>query len=250
MTPKLFAVRLYDECRHTWYGILFIDFVKYLLSRDLFHTKLKVRNRGSLRLKKWVIGRNNIMNIGEKACLNKVTLKIQGSNNVISIGSNTVIGKGCCIYLFGNNLELSIGNGCTFSHDDELLVQEDNSKLIIGDDCMFSHHINVRTSDAHSVYDANTKKRCNEAKDIVIGNHVWVTAYCIIQKGCNIGDGCIVATHSVVNQKIAPYKSAINFPSYDPARTLAPSKGCPYHAIIAGQPAKVVKENIIWDRKL
>ena len=91
---------------------------------------------------------------------------------------------------------------------------------------MFSHHINVRTSDAHPVYDIITGKRSNQAKDVFIGNHVWVTPEVIIHKGCSIGDGVIIATRSIVTKDI------------------------PEYVLAAGMPARVLKHNICWGRSL
>ena len=231
MVMNKYAARLKESLRHSWYGVRLRDFAKYILTRDIFCRKMKITNRGSICISKSVIGRNNTMSVGKGACLDRVTVKIQGSNNQIIIGDDTIIGRGCCLYVFGNNCSLKIGNKCSFSHDDELLCQEDNAQIIIGNDCMFSHHINIRTSDAHAVYDSVTTNRVNKAKNIRIGNHVWVTAYCIIQKGANVGDGCIVGTCSIVNHRIGISE-------------------IPCNAVIAGQPAKVVKENVQWDRRL
>jgi len=218
--------KLYDICRQSWYGDDIIKFVRGFFFRDLFRQKLKIINYGSVRfVYKEVIGGGNIMIVGKHSLLNRVALKIGGCNNEIVIGDGCRFGHGCRILLLGNNMKLHIGDNSSFSHDDELLVQEDGVKIKIGDDCMFSHHINVRTSDAHPIYDIQTGERSNKAKDVIIGNHVWITAHCIIQKGCQIGSGSIIATHSVVTKSI------------------------PDNCVAAGIPAKVVKENVRWERK-
>lgn len=230
-------IKFYEILEHTWYGRRIISLGKYIVSRDPFRRKLKIDNKGSLRIKKSIYGRENTLEVGKKACLDGVHIKIIGSQNVITIGENTIIGKDCKIYLFGNNMKLSIGKGCTFSHDDEILVQEDHSTVIIGDDCMFSHHINVRTSDAHPIFVLETGERKNRSRDIYIGNHVWITAYVIIQKGAHIGDNCIIGTYSIVNHKI----TKIEKDNSDKTKFLE-------NSIIAGQPAKVVQEGINWKR--
>lgn len=181
--------QFYERCRHSWCGRRIIRIIKYLLSCDPFRIKLKIKNEGSLHIKKRIIGKNNIITIAKGACLDGVFIRIQGSNNIIDIGSDTIMAQRTCIYMYGNNLELRIGDNCTFNHDCELLVQEDFSKIIIGNDCMFSHHINVRTSDAHPIYIIGTTQRANPAKSILIGSHVWIGANVIIQKGCKIGNG-------------------------------------------------------------
>lgn len=219
-------VEFYRKCNQSKYGNDIMRLIRYVYSRDPFNRKLKIMNKGSVRIHyKEIEGSNNTMVIGRKTLLNGITLKVHGSNNRILIGENCKLGRGCKLYLFGNNCELNIGNGCTFNHDNELLVQEDSKKIIIGEDCMFSHHINVRTSDAHSLFNLEGE-RINNARDVIIGNHVWITANVIIQKGVTISDGSIIATCSVVTKDI------------------------PSNCVAAGMPAKLVKAGIVWDRKL
>jgi len=69
-----------------------------------------------------------------------------------------------------------------------------------------------------------TGNKINKSKPIKIGNHVWVGKGCAILKGVTIGDGAIVGAHSVVTKDIPP-------------RTL-----------VAGVPAKIIKENVNWKR--
>lgn len=219
-------VEFYRKCSQSKYGYDVMHLFRYIYSRDPFCRKLRIMNKGSIRVSsKDIEGHNNIMEVGKSTLLNRVVISVHGNNNRIRIGDNCKVGKGCRIYLFGDNCELLIGDGCTFSHDDELLVQEDGRKITIGRDCMFSHHINIRTSDAHAVYEIGGE-RINIAKDVVIGNHVWVTANAIIQKGVTIHDGAVVATCSVV------------------------TKDVPANCVVGGMPAKVVKEGIIWNRKI
>lgn len=208
----------------TWYGKEIISVCKYFIGKDLFHTKMGMDIKGSVRIRKFICGGGNFMRVGKGSLLNRVDVIVIGNNNSISIGENCLIGKNCKLYLEGNNMSLTIGNGCTFSHDDELLLQEDDSRISIGDNCMFSHHINVRTSDSHPIYDIDSGHRVNEAKDVNIGNHVWVTPCCIIQKGVSIGNGSIIATSSIVTKDI------------------------PQNCVAAGMPAKVVKQNVTWSK--
>ena len=53
--------------------------------------------------------------------------------------------------------------------------------------------------------------------DVVIGNDVWIGMHATILSGVTIGDGAVVAAHAVVTKDVPPY------------------------AIVAGNPAKVVK---------
>ena len=217
---------IYYLCNTKWYGNDFMAFLLRLYAMDPFCRKLKISNKGSIKLKsKEVEGKHNQLIVGHQSLLNRVIVVIHGSNNRITIGDKCKIGRNCKLFLYGDNVELKIGYGCTFIHDDELLVQEDNARIVIGDDCMFSHHINVRTSDAHPIFSMNGE-RINKAKNVHIGNHVWITPHCIIQKGVTINDGAIIATRSIVTKDI------------------------PAHTIAAGMPAKVFKEGVDWGRRI
>jgi acetyltransferase-like isoleucine patch superfamily enzyme len=61
----------------------------------------------------------------------------------------------------------------------------------------------------------------------VLGEHVWICKAATILKGAHIGAGCVVARGAVVVAGRYPER-----------------------AILAGVPAKVVRENIYWERQL
>lgn len=39
---------------------------------------------------------------------------------------------------------------------------------------MFSTYITIRNSDSHSIIDLYSNRKVNEARDVKIGNHVWL----------------------------------------------------------------------------
>ena len=90
---------------------------------------------------------------------------------------------------------------------------------------MFSALTIVRTSDAHSILNSEGK-RINPGKDVYIGDHVWVGYGANILKNTDIGNNAIVGTQSVV--------AGISVPD-----------GC----VVAGNPARIVKNNINWCRQ-
>lgn len=103
-------------------------------------------------------------------------------------------------------------------------AQENNSKIIIGKDCMFSNHIIIRTSDSHPIIDVKTGERTNPAKNVIIGEHVWVAPNSEIMKGSIIGDGSIIGSQTMTGKQF------------------------PNQVLLVGRPAKVVKENVTWTR--
>ena len=91
-------------------------------------------------------------------------------------------------------------------------------KITIGDGTIISENVHIRDSDVHTIL--NSKNIAT--KPVNIGKHVWIGAGAIILKGVNIGDGAIIGAGSVVTKSV-------------PA-------GC----LVAGNPAKVIKENVEW----
>jgi acetyltransferase-like isoleucine patch superfamily enzyme len=96
----------------------------------------------------------------------------------------------------------------------------------IGNSCLFSTDITFRTGDSHSIINGHSGKRINPSKSIKIGNHVWFGHNSTILKGVVIQDNSIVAASSLVTK-----------PFLD-------SGGI----ILGGNPAKIIKEDINWDR--
>ena len=70
-------------------------------------------------------------------------------------------------------------------------------------------------------------QRINLSKDIIIGDHVWIGQQVVILKGSNIGAQSIIGTRSLVTGK--QFEKGV---------------------VIAGSPAKVMKENVTWHHEL
>ncbi|MBD5405704.1 acyltransferase, partial [bacterium] len=100
-----------------------------------------------------------------------------------------------------------------------------HSELIIGEDCMFSWNITIFSNDGHKMFDKETEKPLSVKSKLVIGNHCWIGYGCIITKNGSLPDNTVVGAGSVVSKKFEKEYTAI-----------------------AGNPAKVVKEGIKWER--
>ncbi len=77
---------------------------------------------------------------------------------------------------------------------------EDNLSVTIGDDCMFSYGVFTRTSDGHTLLDAETKQPISPGKNIRIGNHVWAGQHTGFLKGAVVPDHCVVGANSIVTK--------------------------------------------------
>lgn len=89
---------------------------------------------------------------------------------------------------------------------------------------MFSSEIMVRTHDEHHIFDWETHQRINVPKDVVIGNQVWVGYRTVLLAGTHIGTGSIIGAGAVTSSEFGE------------------------HVLIAGCPAKVIRENVCWSR--
>lgn len=175
----------------------------------------------------YVCGNDNRIIIGKGCTLRRASFFIRGSGNTI------VIGDSCSAYnvqfhIEQDGNEIRVGNGTTFHGRDEQAIHmaaDEGSRILIGNDCMFAHSTQIRSTDSHSIVDLEGK-RLNPARDVVIGDHCWVGLQCIILKGSQIPGHCVAAAGTVCS------------------KTFSES-----NCVLAGNPARVVKRDIDWDRK-
>lgn len=184
---------------------------------------------------------NRIEGNAKESIAFNVTFK--GSNSTLIIGEDVTF-KNCNIYLH-NNSYIYIGQGSYIrgsflSHDNCNITigsylrcnsylnisTAEKTNVKIGNDCLVAQST-IRTSDMHPIFDLDTNVRINKAADVTIGNHVWLAQDSFIGKNSLIPDGSVVGALSVVTKKY--YQKNI---------------------IIAGNPARVIKKNIHWEKNL
>ena len=99
-----------------------------------------------------------------------------------------------------------INSGCCF---------QDQGGIEIGDDVLIGQQVVIATLN----HDLNPEKRGSMTpKPVKIGNKVWIGAHATILPGVTIGDGAVVAAGAVVTKYVPP------------------------NTVVAGVPAKVIKE--------
>ena len=91
-------------------------------------------------------------------------------------------------------------------------------KITIGEDCVIAREVVIRDYDGHTV----DLPGYRPARPIKIGNHVWIGNRAMILKGVEVGDGAIIAAGAVVTHDVPP------------------------RCIVAGCPARVIRENVTW----
>jgi len=167
-------------------------------------------------------GNNNTIRINKNTNLSESTIKISGNDHSLEIGSGCRIKETSFWFEdYENTINMGIGTTCEGAH---IAATENQGKIEIGYDCMLSFGIDIRNGDSHAILDSETGKRINSAGDVIIGNHVWIGAHVQIVKNTIIEDGSVIGIRSLV------------------------SKNIPQNCIAAGNPAKIIKEKIKWER--
>jgi acetyltransferase-like isoleucine patch superfamily enzyme len=171
-----------------------------------------------------IVGDRNRITVGEGCSLYNLKFRLRGSDHVIEIGPGCRVTRGGLFWIEDDHCSLTIGQGTTMV-EVHIAVTEAGSKVVIGEECMFANDIDVRTGDSHSILDAATGERINFAENVTIGRHVWVASHVIILKGVELGENSVVAAGSVVTRSCGP------------------------GSILAGNPAKAIKDGISWKRE-
>ncbi len=92
------------------------------------------------------------------------------------------------------------------------------SEIHIGKNAHIAREASIRDYDGHYIENPGYRT----AKPVFIGDNVWIGYRALIMKGVTIGDGAIVAANSVVTKDVPP------------------------RCIVAGNPARIIRENVDW----
>jgi acetyltransferase-like isoleucine patch superfamily enzyme len=151
---------------------------------------------------------------------------IRGDSGLIRVGSKTLISGELLIFPQGG--EIKIGDWCYLGENSRIWSA---ASVLIGDRVLISHDANIIDSLTHPL---NPRERHEQfrsivesghptnvkldGKPIVIEDDVWIAAGAIILRGVTIGKGAIVGAGAVVSADV------------------------PSFAIVAGNPARVIRE--------
>ena len=150
------------------------------------------------------------------------------NQNSLKIGKNFRSAKMKMILNDGS--KCSIGDNCSFA-ENCIFAFCNFGSTSVGNDCMFSNGIVVHAGDGHAIFDTSSERRINYNKieapskfEIKLDDHIWVGYEAFILAGTHIGTGCILGGRSLANKKY------------------------PNNCILAGNPARVIKEDVAWTR--
>lgn len=119
---------------------------------------------------------------------------------------------------------ISIGKG-SHGGPNFVCLSSYGGQIKIGNDCMISTNVVIMANDGHPIFDVKTGKHINEGQDIIIGEHVWFGIKCTILSNSEVGNGSIIGANSLVNKKF------------------------PNNCIVAGNPARLIRKDVAWDRE-
>lgn len=125
------------------------------------------------------LGKNNVLKISPNAKLKNLFIEFLGDDGYCEIDNSPRLSGSIRI---GYNSSVTIEKNVSATNRIYLTCAE-GTKVFIGEDCMFATNNQIRTDDAHGIYDVYTGKRVNLARDIYIGKHVWVGFNAVILGG-------------------------------------------------------------------
>ena len=108
---------------------------------------------------------------------------------------------------------IRIGNAVLMSPGSRISASDE---IVIGDGVMLANGVYITDSDWHTVYDRT--QRAEEPTPVHIANNVWLGDHATVLKGVSIGENSVVAARAVVTRDV------------------------PANVIVAGNPARVVRE--------
>jgi acetyltransferase-like isoleucine patch superfamily enzyme len=136
-------------------------------------------------------------------------------NARLSIHGDVSINRGTRV-LIDQGAHLEIGHQSYINYNSAVTCFE---HITIGSNCAISWNTNIFDGNAHELIVAGVPRP--RTRPVHIGNNVWVGTGAIVL-GVNIGNGAVVAAGSVVTADV------------------------PGEVVVAGNPARIVKQNISW----
>lgn len=153
--------------------------------------------------------------------------KLWGGGSIrINIGNDTTIQKHCILGCwvkykgYSYNPSITIGNNCNIGEHTHITSI---NKITIGDGFLTGRFVYIGDN-SHGMFcceEANIppiRRKLYSKGEVVIGNNVWIGDKATILAGVTIGDNVVVAANAVV------------------------TKDVPSNTIVAGCPAKIIKQ--------
>jgi acetyltransferase-like isoleucine patch superfamily enzyme len=175
--------------------------------------------------------KRSFLSCGEKTVFypESRVINLAGDRTLIEIGKNThVRGE---LLIFKSSGSLQIGHDAFIGEGSKIWSAD---RVEIGNHVLISHNVFISDTSAHELdhlerskgfLDIVTSGHSNEkgkisTAPIVIADYAWINPNAVILRGVKIGKGAIVGAGSIVTKDVPPF------------------------TLVAGNPAKVVKQNL------
>jgi acetyltransferase-like isoleucine patch superfamily enzyme len=152
-------------------------------------------------------------------------VKVRISNGKVEVGHLSEIHERVVLSAMGRSkselARISIGDHTSIWYG---TVISAHREIIIGRQCAISWNCTIIDSDMHEIiYPTGFPAARSRNERIRIGDHVWIGASAVILKGVTIGENSIIAASAVVTEDVPP------------------------HTLVAGNPAKPIREIAGWE---
>ncbi len=143
-------------------------------------------------------------------------VRILKKNAKINLGDRVLLHRGVKLSAWGTSAHADITIGSNTYIGDRTEIHAGKC-VRIGSGCNISWNCTIIDRDYHKL-DSETEVM----KPVFIEDNVWICQGATILKGVRLGEGCVVGAGAVVTKDVPP------------------------HCVVAGNPARIVKENVVW----
>lgn len=167
-------------------------------------------------------GSNNRVKIARRVAIPDLRIDFDGDGGSVVIGSSDGVSLRAHVRVgAGASVRFGRRNSATTP---VAISAVEGASVRFGDDVMMATDVQVRCDDGHPIFDVRSGRRVNVARDIRVGNHVWLGLRSTVLGGARIGDGSVVGLGSVVTGRV------------------------PNNVVVVGAPARVVRRDVAWER--
>lgn len=141
---------------------------------------------------------------------------LKKKNAEILVGNKVFLHRHVKLSAWGTDQKAKISIGDRTYIGDRTEIHA-GAHVSIGNDTVIAWDVCIMDRDYHKL-----NADMEVYKPVTIGNHVWIGCHSIILKGITVGDGAVVAAGSVVTHDVPP------------------------GALVGGNPARIIKEQVTW----
>lgn len=207
------------------------------IKNEIYHNGVRIHSLDGIdHIYLHIAGRNNKIYLEEFNGGGNISIGIgdniescmfrMGVNNRVTANLNiSYYGGG---NVFPHETFVNIGDGNIFNGDFSIIsTAQKGTGVAIGNNNLFAGGISLHARVDHLVYDISTFEKFNQEYGITVGSNIWVGREVLMLNKAVISSNSIVGARALVNKK---FESE--------------------HVLIAGNPAKVAKKNVMWNISL